>query len=113
MLLRRSVSDPTEITAYVCFCPAETVLAALVRVAGARWTVEICFEAAKQEVGLDQYEVRSWTGWYRHVTLACLAHAFLAVVRAHGVDPLAEAQKGDRPPGSLAPFKARRRGSSP
>jgi SRSO17 transposase len=113
VLLRRSLTDPTEITPYVCFAPAGTTLADLVRVAGTRWTVEICFEAAKQEVGLDEYEVRSWTGWHRHVTLACLAHAFLTVVRAHGVDPLAEEQKGDRPPGSLAQFKARRRDSSP
>jgi SRSO17 transposase len=113
VLLRRSVADPTEITAYVCFCPAETTFAELVRVAGARWTVEICFEAAKQEVGLDEYEVRSWTGWHRHITLACLAHAFLTVVRAHGVDPLAETKKGDRPSGSLARFRASRRASSP
>ena len=83
------------------------------RVAGSRWTVALCFAAAKQEVGLAQYEVRSWTGWYRHVTLACLAHAFLTVVRAHGRDPLAEAQKGDHPRGSLARFRASRRGSSP
>lgn len=113
MLLRRSGADPTEITAYVCFCPAATTRAELVRVAGTRWTVEICFEGAKQEVGLDQYEVRRWTGWYRHITLACLAHAFLTVVRAHGVDPLGEAQKGDRPRGSLARFRASRRASSP
>ena len=83
------------------------------RVAGTRWTVEICFEAAKQEVGLAQYEVRSWTGWHRHVTLACLAHAFLTVVRAHGVDPLAETEKGDLLSGGLARFRASRRGSSP
>ncbi len=51
------------------------------RVAGTRWTVEICFAAAKQEVGLADYEVRSWTGWHRHITLALLAHAVLAVVR--------------------------------
>lgn len=113
VLLRRSVTDPTEIVAYVCFCPAGTTLADLVRVAGARWTVEICFEAAKQEVGLDEYEVRSWTGWYRHITLACLAHAFLTVVRAHGVDPLGDAEKGGRPGGSLARFRASRRASSP
>ena len=113
VLLRRSVADPTEVTAYVCFAPAGTTLADLVRVAGTRWTVEICFEAAKQEVGLDEYEVRSWTGWHRHVTLACLAHAFLTVVRAHGGDPLAEAKKGDPPSGSLARFRASRRGSSP
>jgi SRSO17 transposase len=112
VLLRRSVSDPTVVTPYVCFAPAGTTLADLGRVAGTRWTVESCFEAAKQEVGLAQYEVRSWTGWYRHVTLACLAHAFLTVVRAHGVDPLADTQKGDRPCGSLAQFRARRRASS-
>ena len=113
VLLRRSVADPDDRTAYVCFAPTGSALSALVRVAGSRWTVEICFEAAKQEVGLAEYEVRSWTGWHRHVTLACLAHAFLTVVRAHGRDPLAEEQKGDRPRGSLARFRASRRGSSP
>jgi SRSO17 transposase len=113
LLLRRGVSDPTAVTAYVCFAPDETTLADLVRVAGTRWTVEICCEAAKQEVGLDEYEVRSWTGWHRHVTLACLAHAFLTVVRAHGVDPLAETKKGDHPSGNLARFRASRRVSSP
>ena len=110
VLLRRSVADPTEVTPYVCLAPAGATLADLARVAGTRWTVEICCEAAKQEAGLAQYEVRSWTGWHRHVTLACLAHAFLAVVRAHGADPLAEAQKGDRPRGNLARFRASRRG---
>ncbi len=113
VLLRRSVADPTEVTAYACFCPAGATLADLARVAGTRWTVEICFEAAKREVGLDQYEVRSWTGWYRHVTLACLAHAFLAVVRAHGRDPLAEEHKGARPSRRLARLRASRRNSSP
>ena len=113
VLLRRSVSDPGEVTAYVCFAPAGTPLADLVRVAGSRWSVEICFEAGKQEVGLAHYEVRSWTGWHRHVTLACLAHAFLTVLRAHGVDPLAEPQKGDRPNRRPARARVSRRGSSP
>jgi len=113
VLLRRSVADPTAVTPYVCFAPTGATLAALVRVAGSRWTVAVCFEAAKQEVGLAEYEVRSWTGWYRHVTLACLAHAFLTVLRAHGVDPLAEGLKGGPTPGSLTRFKARRRDSSP
>ncbi len=112
VLLRRSVADPTDVTPYVCFAPAGATLADLVRVAGTRWTVEICFEAAKQEVGLAHYEVRSWTGWHRHVTLACLAHAFLTVVRAHSVDPLAETKKGDLLRGSLARFRASRRASS-
>ncbi len=110
VLLRRSVADPTDVTAFVCFAPDGATLADLVRVAGSRWTVEICFEAAKQEVGLAEYEVRSWTGWHRHVTLACLAHAFLTVVRARGRDPLAEEQKGDRYSGSMARFRASRRG---
>ena len=57
-------------------------LAELVRVAGTRWAIEEAFEAAKGEVGLDQYEVRRWDGWYRHITLCLLAHAFLAVTRA-------------------------------
>jgi SRSO17 transposase len=51
-------------------CPQETTLAAVVPVAGTRWTIECCFEATKGEVGLDDYEVRSWTGWYCHITLA-------------------------------------------
>jgi len=53
-----------------------------VRVAGARWAIEACIEAAKGEVGLDQYEVRKWDGWYRHLTLALFAHAMLTVIRA-------------------------------
>ena len=53
----------------------------LARVAGTRWSIEECFEEAKGQVGLDQYEVRKWDGWYRHITLAMLAHAYLAVVR--------------------------------
>lgn len=107
VLLRRSVTDPTAVTAYVCFAPVGTTLADLVRVAGCRWTVEICFEAAKQEVGLDEYEVRSWTGWYRHITLACLAHAYLTIVRAHGVDPETPRRKGGPTSGCSPPTSCR------
>ena len=49
--------------------------------AGTRWAIEECLEEAKGQVGLDQYEVRRWDGWYRHITLAMLAHAYLAVIR--------------------------------
>ncbi len=49
--------------------------------AGTRWTIEECFEEAKGQVGLDEYEVRRWDAWYRHITLAMLAHAYLAVIR--------------------------------
>ena len=81
LLARRSLAQPEELAYYVCFGPADTTLEDLVRVAGTRWTIEECFEEAKGQVGLDQYEVRKWEGWYRHITLAMLAHACLAVVR--------------------------------
>jgi SRSO17 transposase len=81
LLIRRKIKKPGEFTFYLTLSPTETPLAQLVRVAGMRWTVEACFEAAKSEVGLDEYEVRSWTGWHRHITLAMLAHAYLAVLR--------------------------------
>ena len=81
LLARRSVAKPEELAYYVCYGPAGTALEELVRVAGRRWTIEECFEEAKGEVGLDQYEVRRWDGWYRHITLAMLAHAYLAVIR--------------------------------
>ena len=81
LLLRRSLSDG-KLAYYVCYVPRGTDLASMVRVAGMRWTVEECFEAAKGQVGLDQYEVRSWHGWYRHITLAMIAHAYLAAMRA-------------------------------
>jgi SRSO17 transposase len=63
LLVRRSLSEPTELTAYMVLAPPPTTLAEVVRVAGSRWTVESRFEAAQGEVGLDQYEVRSWTAW--------------------------------------------------
>jgi SRSO17 transposase len=81
LLMRRSLVKPDELTFYLTLAPDGTSLANLVQVAGTRWTIEACFEAAKGEVGLDEYEVRSWTGWHRHITLAMLAHAYLAVVR--------------------------------
>ena len=81
LLARRSIARPEELAYYVCFGPADTTLGDLVWVAGTRWTIEECFEEAKGQVGLDQYEVRKWEGWYRHITLAMLAHAYLAVVR--------------------------------
>jgi SRSO17 transposase len=92
LLVRRSQSDG-ELAFYACFAPRDTPLIGLVRVAGARWAVEEGFEQAKGEVGLDHYEVRRWPGWYRHITLALLAHAFLAVTRAQATSP--EQSKGD------------------
>ena len=86
LLARRSIAKPGELAYYVCFGPAGTRLEELARVAGTRWTIEECFEEAKGEVGLDQYEVRRWDGWYRHITLAMLAHAYLAVIRQEAVE---------------------------
>src|SRR5262249_43458223 len=80
--VRRSLHDPTELTAYVVFAPQATGLATVVQVAGSRWTVARCFEEAKGDVGLDQYEVRSGTGWYRHITLVMWAYALLTGLRA-------------------------------
>lgn len=111
LLVRRSLSDPTELTAYVVFAPHQTAIDTAVAVAGSRWTIERCFEATKGEVGLDQYEVRSWTGWYRHITLAMWAYALLTTLRAANLSPEASPKK--TPPTSmpsrLAAFKAARR----
>jgi SRSO17 transposase len=82
LLVRRSRHDPTELAYYVVFAPAGTSLRTLARVAGQRWRIEQSFELAKGEVGLDHYEVRRWNGWYRHMTLAMFALAYLAVLRA-------------------------------
>jgi SRSO17 transposase len=86
LLIRRSRSKPDQQAYYVVFAPAATTLAELARVAGQRWTIEECFEVGKQEVGLGDYEIRSWHGWYRHITLAMLALAFLVArqVTLHG-----------------------------
>ena len=81
LLVRRSITDRADLTYYACFSPTEVSLAELVRVAGHGWISEDALQEARQEVGLDQYEVRQWTSWYRHITLALLAHAFLAVTR--------------------------------
>ena len=86
LLARRSVAKPGELAFYVCFGPADTTLEELARVAGTRWAIEECFEEAKGEVGLDQYEVRRWDGWYRHITLAMLAQAYLAVIRHQAME---------------------------
>jgi SRSO17 transposase len=82
LLLRRSVSDPEEVAYFACGGPAGTTLAELVRAAGTRWTIEECLELGKGECGLDEYEVRSWVGWYRHVTLSLWALAVVAALRA-------------------------------
>ena len=83
---RRSLADPGELAYYVCYGPAGTTLQELATVAGIRWAIEECFEEAKGQVGLDQYEVRRWDGWYRHITLSMLAQAYLAVIRHQAME---------------------------
>ncbi len=86
VLARRSVSRPEEISYYIAYCPAQTTLDELIRIAGSRWAVAECFQTAKQECGLDDYQVRRYPGWHRHMTLAMAAHACLTVLRARELD---------------------------
>ena len=95
LLIRRSVSDPTERAYYLSNAPPDTNLESLARVAGARWPIEQCFEEGKGEVGLDHYEVRRYDSWQRHITLALLAHTFLADLRRQA--------KGGRPAPGAGP----------
>jgi len=88
VLARRSLTNPPEIAYYVCYGPVGTRLRDLARVAGARWQVEECFQAAKNECGLDHYQVRRYDAWYRHITLSMAALAALTAIRAQ------ELQKG-------------------
>ena len=82
LLVRRNLKDPTDLAYYLCHGPERTPLHELVRAAGARWAIEETFQTAKGQVGLDQYQVRRYDSWYRHITLAMLAHAFLTVTTA-------------------------------
>jgi SRSO17 transposase len=110
LLVRRRVTDPTDLTACVVFAPQEALLAEVVQVAGTRWTIAQLLEAAKGDVGLDHYEVRSWTGWYRHLTLAMWALALLTVLRAGAiaVEALKKSPPAPQANSSLAVFKASR-----
>ena len=81
LIARRSLSDPTELAYYLSNAPADIALLKLAQVAATRYTVEQCIEEAKGETGLDDYEVRYWHSWHRHITLSMMAHAWLASVR--------------------------------
>jgi SRSO17 transposase len=82
LLVRRSTTDPQDLAYYLCYGPPRTRLGELVRVAGARWAIEETFQTAKGQAGLDQYQVRRYDSWYRHITLSMLAHAFLTITTA-------------------------------
>lgn len=78
LLARRSISDPTEISYYLCYGPHSARLVDLAWTAGSRWHIEEAFQQAKNEAGLDHYQVRTWRAWYAHITLSMLALAWLA-----------------------------------
>jgi SRSO17 transposase len=94
--LTRNAKGELELAYYLCAAPAGTEDEELIRVAGARWAVEECFQAAKNEAGLDHYQVRRYDAWYRHATLAVLAHAYLAVTAANAPKALAAASSRSR-----------------
>ncbi|MDQ3639006.1 MAG: IS701 family transposase, partial [Actinomycetota bacterium] len=94
LLLRRGVEEPEERTFYLAYGPAGTSVGELARTAGKRWKIEECFEEAKGETGLDEYEVRKWEGWYRHVTRSLLAHAYLSVLSSGAEGEQDAAKKG-------------------
>jgi SRSO17 transposase len=95
VLARRSLSDPADLAYYVCYGPRRAALADLAWIAGARWRIEECFQQAKNEAGLDHYQVRDWRAWHAHITLSMLALAWLAVTRA-------KAEKREPEPASRA-----------
>ncbi len=95
LLARRSLSDPDEIAYYACYGPRRSSTADLAWIAASRWHIEECFQQAKNEAGLDHYQVRSWRAWYAHITLSMLALAWLAASRA-------QAEKGGSAPATRA-----------
>ncbi|MFI1996271.1 IS701 family transposase [Actinoplanes sp. NPDC020271] len=96
LLVRRSIVKPAELAYYLCYGPADTTDEHLIKIAGSRWAIEECFQTAKGQVGLDEYQARRYNAWYRHITLAMLAHAFLAVTAT-------TAGKDDRPKTGSSP----------
>ncbi|SNT10426.1 MULTISPECIES: IS701 family transposase [unclassified Azospirillum] len=97
VLIRRNRHDPDRRAYYFVFSPAGTALAELAGAAGLRWTIEECFQRAKDDLGLDHCEARSWHGWHRHMTLCMAAAAFLAKLAADLCRD-AEAKRNERSP---------------
>ena len=114
LVFRRALEQldqPQHVSYYQVFAPKDTSLATIAKVAGKRWGIEECFKLAKSQLGLADYEVRSWVGWHRHMTLVLAAQAFLTVLRAQ-VEPLIQSSDSSSPlfalTGSLAAFKVLR-----
>jgi SRSO17 transposase len=118
LVFRRSLEQLDQaqhISYYQVFAPKDISLATIAKVAGRRWGIEECFKLAKSQLGLADYEVRSWVGWHRHMTLVLAAQTFLTVLREQ-VEPMTEGSDSASPPlaaaGSLAVFKVLRGQSS-
>jgi SRSO17 transposase len=86
LLVRRSIEDPSEVAYFLVHAPHRTPMPAMVEVAGMRWKIEENNEQGKDLLGLDQYQVRTWTAWHHYVTACMFAHAFLVVQRARLVN---------------------------
>lgn len=101
LLIRRSISDPTEVAYFLVHAPQGTPMPAMVDVAGMRWKIEENNEQGKDLIGLDQYQVRTWTAWHHYVVTCMFAHAFLVVQRARlvsahsGPDPVESSHDGE------------------
>lgn len=98
VMTRRSLSDPEEVAYYLAYAPVGVEIAEPAQVVGFRWAIEECFQAAKNECGLDEYEVRRYPGWYRHITLARLAHAALAAQAGEAAKGAAETDPSSHSP---------------
>ena len=117
LVFRRSLEQLDQaqhISYYQVFAPKDISLATIAKVAGRRWCIEECFKLAKSQLGLADYEVRSWVGWHRHMTLVLAAQTFLTVLREQ-VESMTKGSGSASPPlaltGSLAVFKLLRRPS--
>jgi SRSO17 transposase len=89
LLIRRSIADQ-DLAFFSTWCPAGTSIEKLVAIEGHRWAIEDSFETAKNELGLDHNETRSWHGWHRHVSLVMLAFAMMAAIQHHANNVLAK-----------------------
>jgi SRSO17 transposase len=101
ILIRRNRNDPGQRAYYLVFARAGTVFPDIAGAAGLRWTIEECFQRAKEELGLDHCEARSWHGWHRHMTLCMAAAAFLARLSAQ-LREAAGRKENERSPTGLA-----------
>jgi|Laugresbdmm110sn_2_1035109.scaffolds.fasta_scaffold22056_1 SRSO17 transposase len=106
LLIRRSISDAKELSFYTVYANIGVSLEEMVIAAGSRWSIEECFEMAKGETGLDQYEFRTMPGWYRHITLSMIALSILCISRSNLLLPVKEVGSGEM--GSMEEFKKKR-----